>query len=90
MKKSEKVETRQIHRIFLLFYHVSIAIISNHHEALLTRFRFDVYSPRYLYEQKVSDFRGVDNFMQKDDFMDYCMNRLQTDRIDEWFTDRSK
>jgi hypothetical protein len=57
-KDLKKWSSGQIHRIFLLFYHVSIAGISNHHEALLTRFRFDVYSPRYLHEQKVSDFRG--------------------------------
>jgi hypothetical protein len=57
-----------------LFYRVSIAIISDHREAILTRFRFDVYSPRYLYEQKVSDFRGVDNLMQKDNFMHYCIS----------------
>jgi hypothetical protein len=61
-----------MYRIFLLFYSVSIAGISNHHETLLTGFWFDVYSPRYRHEQKVSDFRGVDHPLQKDDFMHSC------------------
>jgi hypothetical protein len=72
VKKSEKGRCGWIHHIFLLFDHVSIAGISNHHEALLARFWFDVYSPRYLHEQKVPDFKGVDTFMQKDNFMHYC------------------
>jgi hypothetical protein len=61
----KKWRSGQIHRIFLLFYHVSIAGISNHPDTLLTRFWFDVYSPRYLHEQRVSDLRGADHFMQK-------------------------
>jgi hypothetical protein len=56
-KNLKKWRSGQIHRIFLLLYHVSIAGIFNHHEALLTGFWFDAYSPRYLHEQKVSDFR---------------------------------
>jgi hypothetical protein len=59
-KDLKKWESWHIHRIFLSFYPVSIAItiISNHYEKLLTGFWFDAYSLRYLSEQEVSDFRG--------------------------------
>jgi hypothetical protein len=58
VKNLKKWRSGQIHRLFLLFYHVFIAGIFNHYEARLARFWFDVYSPRYLHEQKVSDFTG--------------------------------
>jgi hypothetical protein len=55
-KNPKKWSSDRIHPLFLLFYAVSIALISNHHKTLLTRFWFDVYSPRYLYEQQCPIF----------------------------------
>jgi hypothetical protein len=52
----KKWRFRRIHPLFLSFYPVSIAIISNHHGTLLKRFWFDFYSPRDWDERKVSDF----------------------------------
>jgi hypothetical protein len=71
----KKWRSGQIHRIFRLCYRVSIASISNHPEALLTRFRFDVYSSRYLHEQKVSDFRGSLILCKKMIFLHLCSYR---------------
>jgi hypothetical protein len=62
-KNPTKWRHGQIHRLFLSFYPVSIAVISNHHETLLTRFSFDVSSPTDWEEQKMSDLGGVDNFL---------------------------
>ena len=63
----------EIHRILLAFLHISIAIISNHYQLPLITFWFNVDPSRYFNKPKVSDFDRAFNFLQKSNFMHYCI-----------------
>jgi hypothetical protein len=56
LKNGKKWKLGRIQRIFLSFASILLPISFDHHEFLMLKSSFDIYSLRYSYKRKVADF----------------------------------